>query len=151
MSKKVPEGVTVSHDDGNKMQDRVKWLMTRMISGDTPEADADLVLETLLRPFAERYCDTFDEGADIVICARQYEKNIDMGHEAPHALLGRYRDMWKMFREELVSHFESFYDVECTFTATYDQMFGGPILTVDEDDCSIVYVVAFPERFGKGD
>jgi len=149
MSNKAPEGVTVSHDDGNKLQDRVKWSMTRMISGDTPEADADLVMETLLHPFAEQYCDTFDEDADIVICARQYPKNVATGHEAPHAVLGCCRDMWKMFRAELVSHFESFYDVECTFTATYDQMYGGPILTVDEDDSSTVYVVAFPERFDE--
>jgi len=146
---KVPEGVKVSHDDGNKIQDRVKWSMTRMISGDAPEEDADLVMKNLLQPFAEQYCDTFEDEDDIVLCARQYFKKVAMGHEAPHATLGRYGEMWKMFRAELVSHFESFYDKECTFTATYDQMYGGPILTVDEDDCSTVYVVAFPERFGE--
>ena len=144
----APKGVTVSHDDEALLQDRCKWSLKRMVSGDNPEEDADFILTTLLRPFAERYCDAVDDDADIALLGRRFGGEAESPYEMPHVVLGRGREMWDMFRDELVSHCGDLMDAECTFTVRYDQMYGGPVLSVLEDDVTTVYGVSIPDRFG---
>ena len=150
VEKDIPKGVTVSHDDEALLQNRCKWSLKRMISGVDPEGDADFILATLMRPFAERYCDAIDDDADVVLLGRRTGGETESPYETPHAALGRGRQMWDMFRDELVSLCGDMMDAECTFTVRYDQMYGGPVLSVLEDDVTTVYGVSLPDRFKAG-
>ena len=68
---------------------------------------------------------------------------------APVATLGTYRQYWEMLRTALESFFTNCYDSAYTCTVRFDQMFGGPFLTLAAGSTETHFLVSRTDSFGE--
>ena len=72
--------------------------------------------------------------------------------DCPSVNLGRYDQLWDMLRDRLEELFKFFSDSVYVCEVRYDIVFGGPILTLtDEDGYAESFMVSIPRHFGKSD
>lgn len=153
----TPKGVTVERDDANHMglHATPKWSMElEILEENTSEDDADNVIQNLLRPFFDRYCDLryLDDDGDFDIAV--LESFSDVGYppdESPSVMVGRYSQLWDMLKDKVAECLENCCIGSCTCEVRKDMMFGGPILTVFDDEEMTVFHVARQDRFDPSD
>ena len=63
----------------------------------------------------------------------------------------KYCQYWEVLRDELTSYFKIGVGTMCTCEVCFDMMYGGPIvsLTNDEDGLTYVYAVTKPKHYGE--
>lgn len=151
----TPEGVTVEDDDRpGAFSRRPKWVMTYEPPKEgTPEKDAEAIIEGLVRPYVERHSTLADdeEGDDLKIALLQTGIRRGGGlDDCPSVRLGRYCQLMEMLRKRLEEFFEYFGNSIYRCEARWDACFGGPILTLeDEDGLAEIFMVAIAESFDE--
>ena len=145
-------------EDENCLSGKPKWRMKYLPPEDgTPEDDAKTILDRLVRPYAEHYCDIpgNPEGGGFPIAflrAIFHDEVSDL--ESPSVTLGRSSQLWDILRAKLEEFFRYFGGSEYECEVRFDNMCGGPILTlVDTDDRKIpeIFMVSAPDLFGNVD
>ena len=65
--------------------------------------------------------------------------------------MGKYSELWDILRHGLEEYFEWQEGKTLVCEVWYDQMFGGPMLSIENPKGDIEMVtVAIPDHFGKG-
>ena len=129
------------------------WKMELEITEDhTPQDDAERVIEHLVRPYSDRYCTMMYGEANPDFPVVLLEIPVSPGESvdiAPVATLGTYRNYWGMLRKALESFFSDCFDSAYTCSVRFDQMFGGPFLTLASDSTETHFLVSRTEPFGE--
>lgn len=151
--KELPNGIKESADAEVLLSSRPKHTMSLTLSEDDDcDGDAKKVVELLLRPFFDEHCSLTDcddrEDFDIAFIETFEIKGRPMT-ECPNVTVGRYSQMWDMYRDLITSTFENCGIEKCFLTARWDQHYGGVILVIDEDDAIHTIKVAKPDRYGE--
>jgi len=157
----APEGVQVLKDEtrGSWMTGNPKWVMKLDDDGDEdPERDVRKILDGLLRPYYDRYCQEIitrgkrDGQFDVVILQNTQSHDEKTFGQAPSAVMARYCEMWEVYRKKLLEFFRYFGGECCECEVRYDNMCGGPILTLIDDDGDLeVFYLTLVDRFGVDD
>lgn len=150
-----PEGVRAEEPPA-KYGLRVRkpiWRMELEITEDhTPQDDAERVIEHFVRPYSDRYCTMMHGEAhpDFSVVLLEIPATPGEGVDiAPVATLGTYRHYWEMLQRALESFFTDCYDSTYTCTVRFDQMFGGPFLTLAAGSTETHFLVSRTDTFGE--
>ncbi len=150
----TPEGVKAVPDNSGE-PDGVKWVMEYELKEDAyVEDDADAVIEKLVRPFFKKFCGLQgpkgkgDQFEIAIVCSLM---NDEGPLDSPSVTLCQYCQYWEVLRDELTSYFKIGVGTMCTCEVCFDMMYGGPIvsLTNDEDGLTYVYAVTKPKHYGE--
>ena len=156
----VPEGVK-SEPDRTPIDwpnDRPRWTMPIELSEEDETSDAEKVIDGLVRPYYERYCDMDDiaEGDDqyeIGILDVRAEGDVDLA-STPFLTLAKRCQLWDVLKKKMADHFYDFESIDLQCEVRWDHQFGGPIITLypalDDDDV-VTLLVTKPRRFGVDD
>ena len=153
----TPKGVTVERDDAIPagMCGTPKWRMAlEIIEENAPEDDADNVIQKLVRPFFDRYCDLhcLDDEGDFDIVVLESFSDVDYPPDSsPAVMAGRYSQLWDMLKDKVAECLANYCIGSCTCEVRRDSMFGGPIVTVFDGDEMTVFHIARPDRFDPND
>ncbi len=152
----TPKGVTAERDDAIPvgMPATPKWSMElEILEENAPEDDADNVIQKLVHPFFDRYCKLryFDE-VDFDVAVLESFSDVDYPPDSsPTVMVGRYSQLWDMLKDKVAECLENCCNGSCTCEVRKDVMYGGPILTVFDDDNMTVFHVAKQDRFDPND
>ena len=152
----TPKGVTGERDDAIPMgmPATPKWSMElEILEENAPEDDADNVIRKLVRPFFDRYCKLRYFGEDdFDIAVLESFSDIDYPPDAsPTVMVGRYSQLWDMLKDKIAECLENSCIGSCSCEVRKDVMYGGPILTIFDDDKMTVFHVAKQDRFDPND
>jgi len=147
----LPEGVVEVKDE-----DRIpilppmpKWRMEYEISEvNESEDDVNAIMERLVRPYAERHCSI--EGHEEIAIMITRLKRGKLPIDCPSIMMGKYAQFWDMLRLKLEELFECLEPGTIICEVKYDQMFGGPMLSIEEENGDVeLFSVAMPDHFGE--
>lgn len=153
----LPDGVEAVEDDALWMlgAKQPKWRMEYEPAKDgTPQDDAAAIIEGFSRPFVERHCTMAEHEAgddfEIAVLQTHYRRE-DRVYDCPSVELGRYRDLWNILRKKLEEFFKYFSDAVYFCEVRFDQGFGGPVLTLENEEDGLVelFMVSQPDHYGK--
>ena len=150
----LPPGVKSVKDNSKRMSlDKPMWLMAYEPSRDgTPADDVHAIVDGFLRPYSERHCSHDITGLDCRDEIALVRTRMDKGEriqECPVVTLMRGGQLWDMLRDELLEFFEYFCDHKFQCEVRFDTMFGGPMLTLeDESGLAEMFMVCTPDRYG---
>lgn len=152
----LPPGVTETTDEARRIFLRPfpKWQMELEYDGESePEDDAERIVEDFVRPFDERHCDLFspDDGSsqEVALLVIPHEERPELSI-CPHVELVSRDRVWDALRDALTDYFENCTEDKCLCEVRCDPMYGGPILTIRDGDRTESFMVAVPERNGRG-
>ena len=154
----APEGVTAFKDENRPpiLRPMPKWRMKYTVSeiGEI-EDDVNAVIEKLLRPYMRRYCSiaSHDEEDTLEIAVQRIRlRKGKLPADCPSITMGKYSELWDILRHGLEEYFECQEGKTLVCEVWYDQMFGGPMLSIENPKGDIEMVtVAIPDHFGKDD
>lgn len=147
----LPEGVVELKDE-----DRIpilppmpKWRMEYEISEENElEDDVNAIMERLVRPYAERYC-SIEGSEEIALLITRLQRG-KLPIDCPSMMMGKYAQFWDMLRFKLEELFEWLESGTVICEVKYDQMFGGPMLSIEKANGDVeLFSVAMPDCFGK--
>ena len=154
----APEGVTALNDEDRLpiLRPMPKWRLEYEVSeAGELEDEVDAVVEKLVRPYVERYCCIADnedeETLEIAVQQIRFKKG-KPPLDCPTITMGTYAEFWDIMRHKLeeVLEWQSCGTVVCE--VRYDQMFGGPILTIEGAKRDVeMFMVALPNHFKEDD
>ena len=135
--KAAPKGVVVEKDSNLLLFNKGMslWKFNYFPQNDTePEDDADCLVETYVRPFADRFCemDTFnreDEQSVLVCVCFDADKKV---RDAPYVKTLNPEGYWDALKESLSHYFEWADENPISCVLRWDQGFGGPILELTD-------------------
>ena len=149
----LPPGVTAVKDNSNGFgaNDMYKWQMKLEIKREnTPENDAETVLDGFVRPYFEKYCSLGDheDGERFDIALMEYILDSDRRlTESPIVMPGRYDQFGDMFRKALVDLFDNCFESEYLCEVSLDTGCGGPILALNGEKTVDLFMVSIPDRY----
>lgn len=154
----APGGVTALNDEDRLpiLRPMPKWRMEYEVSetGELEE-EVDAVLGKLVRPYVERYCCIADneDAATLEIAVQQIRfKKGKPPLDGPTITMGTYAKFWPIMRHQLEEVLEWQPCGTLVCEVRYDQMFGGPILTIENAKEEVeMFMVALPDYFGEDD
>jgi len=151
----TPEGVTSEVDDTKSEwpNGRPKWNMSLPIDQDgDPAEDARCVIEKLVRPYFDRYCELAEgeeSDSSAIAIVECFESRGDPLAASPRILNGRKDQLWEMLHNKLENFLANCQAPEVYCEVRWDHIYGGPIVYLEDDGASSMYFVSLPEEYGK--
>ena len=150
----LPEGVVEEKDDARFpiLRPIPRWRMKyELLEDGDSEDDADAIIEGFVRPYFNRYCSfaAESEEAEIAVLRLFCDKN-KPASDCPVVKLGAYEQLWDILYEELTDFFDNAAYSSLSCIVRYDQMYGGPVLIMEDEKGDVeIFSVAIPDRFGE--
>ena len=147
----LPEGVIELKDEDRLpiLPPMPKWRMEYEISEvNELEDDVNAIVERLVRPYAERYCsiDGHEEIAILIIRLRRGK----LPSDCPSMENCTYSQFWDALRTKLEELLEWQPHGTIACEVKYDQMYGGPMLSIENDKGDVeLFAIAHPHHFGE--
>ncbi len=154
-SKGIPKGVKEMKDPDRLpiLRPIPKWRMEYQPStDDEPEDSADAMIGGFAKPYVERYCSIAahkdPDKFEIAILQMSYGKD-KAPTDCPSVTIVPYGELWEYLHAKLTEYFGCFGDPVFMCEVRYDQMYGGPILNIEDDRGRVEsFMIAIP-HFGE--
>jgi tetratricopeptide (TPR) repeat protein len=153
-SEDILEDIVVEENSGLFVQGKPKWKYKYELNddGESSEGCADFILDRLYFPYAEKYSSLgdFENGDFEIVLLEMVASSGTVPKDVPHVTAGMYSQLRTMLHDSIASFFDYYNKSYCICEMRWDNMYGGAILTIEEDGGTLnTFMVSKPDHFTR--